>query len=67
LYGCERSSIILRGRGSNRRLAKTANNELHDLYSSSDIVGVIETREMSWAGLMAREEVKRKSYSVLVE
>jgi len=44
LYGCETRSFALRDRESNGRLEKkTANEELHDLYSSSDIAGVVGT------------------------
>jgi hypothetical protein len=35
-----------------------------DLYSSSDIVGVVGTGKMIWAGLMARDGEKRNSHSV---
>jgi hypothetical protein len=33
---------------------KLHNDELHDLYSSPNIVRVIESRRMRWAGHVAR-------------
>jgi hypothetical protein len=33
---------------------KLHNDELHGLYSSPNIVGVIKSRRMSWAGHVAR-------------
>jgi hypothetical protein len=33
---------------------KLHNDELHDLYSSPNIVGVIKSRRMRWAGYVAR-------------
>jgi hypothetical protein len=33
---------------------KLHNDELHDLYSSSDIVRVIKSRRMRWTGHVAR-------------
>jgi hypothetical protein len=35
---------------------KLHNNELHDLYSSPNIVRVIKSRRMGWAGHVARRE-----------
>jgi hypothetical protein len=42
------------------------NNELHDLYSSPNIVTVIKSRKMSWAGHVARMGEGRGAYRVLV-
>jgi hypothetical protein len=42
------------------------NDELHDLYSSPNIVRVIKSRRMRWAGHMARTEEGRGVYRVLV-
>jgi CYTH domain-containing protein len=44
---------------------KLHNEELHNLYSSTNI-RQIKSRRMRWAGQMARMEVKRKAYKVLV-
>jgi len=40
--------------------------ELNDLYSSPNIVRVIKSRKMRWAGHVARMEERRGVYRVLV-
>jgi transcription termination factor 2 len=45
---------------------KLHNDELHDLYSSPNIVRVIKSRKMRWAGYVARMEEGRGVYRVLV-
>jgi hypothetical protein len=45
---------------------KLHNEELHDLYCSSNIVRVIKSRRMSWAGHVARIGQRRDAYRVLV-
>jgi hypothetical protein len=42
------------------------NEELRDLYSSSNIIRVIKSRRMRWAGYVARRGEKRGAYSILV-
>ena len=42
------------------------NEELNDLYSSPNIVRVIKSRRMLWAGHVARMGEERGAYSVLV-
>jgi hypothetical protein len=42
------------------------NDELHNLYSSPNIVRVIKERRMRWAGHMARRGDGRGAYRVLV-
>ena len=42
------------------------NEELNDLYSSPNIVQVIKSRRMRWAGHVARMGVERGVYRVLV-
>ena len=42
------------------------NEELNDLYSSPNIVRVIKSRRMRWAGHVARMGVERGVYRVLV-
>ena len=42
------------------------NEELNDLYSSSNIVRVIKSRRMRWAGHVARMGERRGVYRVLV-
>jgi hypothetical protein len=49
--------------GSRRKLH---NDDPHNLYSSPNIVGVIKSRWMRWAGQMARMEEERNIYGVLV-
>ena len=46
---------------------KLHNEELNDLYSSHNIVRVIKSRRMRWAGHVARMEEGRGVYRVLVE
>jgi hypothetical protein len=45
---------------------KLHNDELHSLYSSSNIVRVIKSRKMRWAGHVARMTEGRSVYRVLV-
>ena len=45
---------------------KLHNEELNDLYSSPNIVQVIKSRRMRWAGHVARMGEKRNAYRVLV-
>ena len=42
------------------------NEELNDLYSSPNIVRVIKSRRMKWAGHVARMGEERGAYRVLV-
>jgi hypothetical protein len=43
------------------------NEELNDLYCSPNIVRVIKSRRMRWAGHVARMRERRGVYRVLVE
>ena len=45
---------------------KLHNEELNDLYSSPNIVRVIKSRRMRWAGHVARMSERRSVYGVLV-
>ena len=45
---------------------KLHNEELNDLYSSPNIVRVIKSRRMRWAGHVARMGEERMAYRVLV-
>jgi hypothetical protein len=45
---------------------KLHNKELHDLYSSPNIIGIIKSRRMRWAGHVARMGEKRNAYRLLV-
>jgi hypothetical protein len=42
------------------------NEELNDLYSSPNIIRVIKSRRMKWAGCVARMGEKRGAYRILV-
>ena len=48
-------------------IVKLHNEELNNLYSSPNIVRVIKTRRMRWAGHVARMGEGRGVYRVLVE
>jgi hypothetical protein len=45
---------------------KLHNDEIHSLYSSPNIIRVIKSRRMMWAGYVARMGVGRSVYRVLV-
>jgi len=59
IFGPRRDKVM----GDWRRLH---NEELSDLYSSPNIVRVIKSRRMRWAGHMARMGEERGVYRVLV-
>jgi hypothetical protein len=46
---------------------KLHNEELHNLYSSPDIIRQVKSRRMRWAGHVARMGEERKVYKILVE
>jgi hypothetical protein len=46
---------------------KLHNEELHNLYSSPDIIRQVKSRRMRWAGHVARMGEERKVYKVLVK
>ena len=64
MCGCEARSFALRERGSNGTLGEAANEEFNDSCPSSNIAGVVRTREIFWARLMSRDGEKRNSHSV---
>jgi hypothetical protein len=45
---------------------KLHNEELHNLYSSSDIIRMMKLRWMRWAGHVARMGANRNAYRILV-
>jgi hypothetical protein len=53
-------------REEDRSWRKLHNGELHSLYSSPNIVRVIKSRRMRWAGHVARMGEGRGIYRVLV-
>jgi len=60
IFGPSRQEVM----GERRRLH---NEELNDLYCSPNIVRVIKSRRMRWAGHVARMGEERGVYRVLVE
>jgi hypothetical protein len=48
------------------RWRKLHNEKLHNLYSSANIMRVIKSRRMRWAGHVARIGEKRNAYRTLV-
>jgi hypothetical protein len=59
IFGPKRDGVT----GEWRRLH---NEELYDLYSSPNIIQVIKSRRMRWAGYVARMGEGRGAYRVLV-
>jgi hypothetical protein len=49
-----------------REWRKLHNEELHNLYSSPDIIRQVKSRRLRWAGHVARMGEERKVYKVLV-
>jgi transcription termination factor 2 len=45
---------------------KLQNEELHNLYSSPNIIRMIKSRKMRWAGHVARMGETRNAYRILV-
>jgi hypothetical protein len=45
---------------------KLHNEELHDLYFSPNIIRIMKSRRMRWAGYVARMGEKRNAYRLLV-
>jgi hypothetical protein len=45
---------------------KLYHEELHNLYSSPSIIGIIKSRRRRWAGHVAQTEEKRYAYRILV-
>jgi hypothetical protein len=45
---------------------KLYNEELHNLYPSPNIIRMIKSRRMIWAGHVARMLAKRNAYRILV-
>jgi hypothetical protein len=59
LFGPKRAEVT----GGWRKLH---NEELHNLYYSQSIIRIIKSRRMRWAGHVARIEVKKNVYRLLV-
>ena len=59
IYGPKRDEMT----GEWRRLH---NEELHGLYDSPDVVRIMKSRRLRWAGYVARMGEKRRLYSIVV-
>jgi hypothetical protein len=59
IFGPNRDEVTVEWR-------KLHNEELHNLYSSADIIRQINSRRLRWAGHAARLGEERKLYKVLV-
>jgi hypothetical protein len=66
IYICIYIYIQSKRDGVTGELRKLRNEELNDLYSSPNIVRVIKSRRMRWAGNVARMEEGRVVHKVLV-
>jgi hypothetical protein len=47
--------------------SKLHNEELHNLYSSPNIIRMIKSRRVRWVGHVARMGEKRNAYRIFVE
>jgi hypothetical protein len=59
IFGPKREKVTADGR-------KLHNEELHNLYSSPNIIRMIKSRRMRWAGHVARMGENRNAYRILV-
>jgi hypothetical protein len=59
IFGPKRDRVT----GGRRKLH---NEELHNLYSSPNIIRIIKSRRMRWVGHVARMGEKRNMYRLLV-
>jgi hypothetical protein len=60
IFGPKRDEVT----GDQRKLH---NDELHNLYSSPNIIKVIKSRRLRWAGHVAQMGAMRNAYRILVE
>jgi hypothetical protein len=59
MFGPQREEMM----GGWRRLH---NEELHNLYTSPNIIRMIKSRKIRWSGHVARMEEMKNAYSILV-
>ena len=52
-------------RDENGEWRRLHNEELHSLYRSANIVRVIKSRRLRWAGHVARREESRRAFKIL--
>jgi hypothetical protein len=55
-----------KGDGVTGEWRKLHNEELHNLYSSPNIIRMIKSRRMRWAGRVARMAEKRNAHRILM-
>jgi hypothetical protein len=53
-------------RSSNRRMAKTAHEPLHNLCSSPNSIRMVKSRRIGWVGRVARKGKMINAYKILV-
>jgi hypothetical protein len=58
--------LVLKRDEVRKKLRRLHNEELYDLYSSPNIIRVIKSRRLRWAGHVARMRDRRGAYRVLV-
>jgi hypothetical protein len=58
IFGHKRGEIIAGWK-------KLHNEELHNLYSLPNIIRMVKSRRMRWAGHVARMREKRRAYRIL--
>jgi hypothetical protein len=61
------SDLYIPGVMNNRRLGKQNNEELHNLYSSPNIIRIMKSGRMRWSWHVARIGEKRDACRVLME
>jgi hypothetical protein len=66
IAGCDQGRIYSRTIINDYVKDKLHNEGLHNLYSSSSIIRMVNSRRMRWAGHIARMGEKRNPYRILV-
>jgi hypothetical protein len=63
--GATRTQYATESKGQGYLNCKNKNEELHNLYSSPNIIRMIKSRKMSWAVNVVRKGSKRNAYKIL--